>query len=192
MNPKVDTYISELQQWKEETALLRAIAMECNLYEELKWGKPCYSFNQSNVVIIQGFKKYCALLFFKGVLLQDSDKLLVKTGENTRVGRQLRFTGTDEIEAIKKSIKAYIFEAIEVEKSGAKPDKKDNEISDFPEELLQKFKELPALKLAFEALTPGRQRAYVFHFKQAKQASTRVGRIEKFVPKILEGKGMMD
>lgn len=165
---------------------------DCNVEEELKWGKPCYTFEGKNIAIIQGFKAYAALLFFKGVLLKDPDSILIKTGENTEVGRQLRFTDVQTISDMEPSIRSYIAEAIEIEKAGLKlPPKKQTEIA-VPEELQAKLAEDPAFKTAFEGLTPGRQRAYIRHFAEAKQAKTRIARIEKYAPKILAGKGILD
>lgn len=191
MNAKVDVFLSRAQQWREEMERLRQIALDCNLGEELKWGKPCYVFQDSNIVIIQGFKDYCALLFFKGVLLDDPEGILQKTGENTRVGRQIRFTGVQEIAKQEAVLKAYIQQAIAIEKAGLKVTLEE-EAKPIPEELQEKFAETPALKAAFEALTPGRQRAYVFHFSAPKQSKTRIARVEKCTDQILNGKGLND
>lgn len=190
MNPTVDTYIKKAKMWQEETEKLRTILIDCGLSEELKWGKPCYSFQKNNIAIIQGFKQYFALLFFKGVLLKDTQKILVKTGENTQVGRQIRFSGVQEIEEMENTIKLYLSEAIEIEKAGLKVKTKTSNTLVFPEEFQQKLDEIPALKIAFEALTPGRQRAYNIFFSQAKQAKTRELRVEKCIPDILKGKGL--
>lgn len=191
-NPKVDEYLSTVQNWPQEMERLRSILIDCNVEEELKWGKPCYTFEGKNIAIIQGFKAYAALLFFKGVLLKDPDSILIKTGENTEVGRQLRFTDVQTISDMEPSIRSYIAEAIEIEKAGLKlPPKKQTEIA-VPEELQVKLAEDPAFKTAFEGLTPGRQRAYIRHFAEAKQAKTRIARIEKYAPKILAGKGILD
>jgi uncharacterized protein YdeI (YjbR/CyaY-like superfamily) len=192
MNPGVDKFLNEATQWQEETKKLRRIIFDCGLTEELKWSKPCYSFEDKNVVIIQGFKAYCALLFFKGYLLNDPEGILVKTGENTRVGRQIRFTGVQEIAKMEKILKAYIRQAVEVEKSGAKGDLEKTAEPAVPEELQKKLREIPALKTAFAALTPGRQRAYIFYFSQPKQSKTRESRIEKCMDLILDGKGLND
>jgi len=192
MNPRVDAYISEATQWREETRKLRAILLDCGLTEELKWGKPCYAFEGSNVVVIQGFKAYCALLFFKGVLLKDPKGILVKTGENTRVGRQIRFTDAREIVKMESTLKAYIQQAIEVEKAGLKVDPEEEPKLNIPNELRKKMAAMPAFKKAFYALTPGRQRAYGFYFSGAKQSQTREARIEKCLPQILKGKGLYD
>lgn len=192
MNPKVDAYLSKAKIWQEETEKLRMIMLDCLLTEELKWGKPCYTFQESNVVVIQGFKAYCALLFFKGVLLNDPNDILKKTGENTRVGRQIRFNNVKEIIEMEPILKAYIYEAIEVEKAGLKVDLKDSTALLLPEELQKKLAETPALKAAFDALTPGRQRGYNLYFSAPKQSKTRESRIEKCMQQILNGKGLTD
>ena len=192
MNPKVDTYLSKAQQWQKEIKKLRMIILDCGLTEELKWGKPCYVFEKSNIVVIQGFKEYCAILFFKGVLLNDPDGILIKTGENTRVGRQIRFNSVREIVEIEPILKAYIYEAIEVEKAGLKVPLKKGPEPVLPVELKNKLDKSPALKAAFKALTPGRQRGYIFYFSAPKQAKTREARVEKYVGQILKGKGMND
>ncbi len=192
MNPKVDAFLSDATKWRPEMEKLRTILLDCQLTEELKWSKPCYTFQKSNVVVIQGFKKYCALLFFKGVLLKDPNGILVKTGENTRVGRQIRFTDVREIVRQEAILKAYIHQAIEVEKAGLKVDAETDAELKIPEELKIKLAENPALKAAFAALTPGRQRAYILYFSAAKQSKTRESRIEKCMPQILKGKGLMD
>jgi uncharacterized protein YdeI (YjbR/CyaY-like superfamily) len=189
LNPKVDGYLSRAQKWQEEMKQLRTIILDCPLTEELKWGKPCYTFQDSNIVIIQGFKEYCALLFCKGVLLKDAHGILVKVGEHTQAARQIRFTNVREIAAQEPAVKAYILEAIAVEKAGLKVVYKRNP-EPIPEELQTKFAELPALKKAFTALTPGRQRAYILYFSAAKQSITRESRIEKCLPQILKGKGL--
>ena len=191
MHPKVDNFLSKAQQWQKEMEQLRNIVLSCGLTEELKWGKPCYAFDDKNIVIIQGFKEYCALLFFKGMLLSDPNGILVKTGENTQVGRQLRFHSVKEITALVPVIKAYIYEAIEVEKAGMKAEVNHDAIT-IPDELQHKLDKMPALKTAFEGLTPGRQRAYLYYFSQPKQAKTRESRVEKYVQQILEGKGLND
>lgn len=177
--------------WEKETEKLRQIVLDCGLNEETKWGKPCFDYEGKNIVIIQGFKDYCALLFFKGALLTDPDAILVKTGEHTQVGRQARFNTVKEISQAAASLKACIFEAIAVEKAGLKVETKKIPVN-IPEELAAYFKKQPKLKKAFEALTPGRQKAYVFFFSGAKQAKTRAARIEKYIPQILSGKGMND
>jgi len=191
-NPKVDGYFKRAKKWPEELAKLRTILLGCGLTEELKWGKPCYAFQDGNVVIIQGFQKYCALLFFKGMLLKDTDGILVKTGENTRVGRQIRFASVQDIVKQERIVKSYVQQAIELEKAGLQvPDEEVKELT-IPEELQTKLDESRALKTAFEALTPGRQRGYVFYFSAAKQSATRTARIEKCTPQILQGKGLND
>jgi uncharacterized protein YdeI (YjbR/CyaY-like superfamily) len=192
MNPKVDGYLKRAKTWQNEIKKLRDIILDCGLTEELKWGKPCYTFQESNVVIIQGFKAYCALLFFKGVLLKDPNHILVKTGPNTRVGRQIRFTNVREIVALEPILKSYIHAAIEVEKAGLKVTVEDNAEFKIPEELQKKLDEVPALKRAFNALTPGRQRGYSFYFSAAKQSQTRESRVEKCMARILKGKGLHD
>jgi uncharacterized protein YdeI (YjbR/CyaY-like superfamily) len=190
-SPKVDAYIGQASQWREETKQLRKILLGCGLAEDLKWGKPCYAFQAGNVAVIQGFKAYCALLFFKGVLLKDRHGILVKTGPNTRVGRQVRFTSVRDIVGMESHLKACIREAIELEKAGLKVEIKTGP-EPVPEELQKKMDDVPALKKAFNALTPGRQRAYIFYFSAAKQSQTRVSRIEKWLPQILKGKGLND
>jgi len=192
MNPKVDEFISKAKKWQEEFEKLRMITLDCQLTEELKWGKPCYTFEKSNIVIIQGFKEYCALLFVKGALLKDANGILDKPGENTQAARQLRFTNVREIVEMEPILKAYIYEAIEVEKAGLKVDLKKTAEFVIPEEFQNKLEEFPALKTAFEALTPGRQRAYLLYFSQPKQSKTRVSRVEKCMPQILDGKGLND
>jgi uncharacterized protein YdeI (YjbR/CyaY-like superfamily) len=191
MNPKVDVYIREAQTWREETKKLRKIARGCGLTEELKWGKPCYSFQESNVVIIQGFKEYCALMFCKGALLKDPKGILKRIGEHTQAARQARFTNVREIAEAEPTLKAYIYEAVEAEKAGLKVILNKNLIP-IPKELQNKLGDIPALKTAFYALTPGRQRGYIYYFSAAKQSKTRESRIEKCRRKILEGKGMLD
>jgi uncharacterized protein YdeI (YjbR/CyaY-like superfamily) len=192
MNPKVDGYLSKVKNWREEIEKLRMIILGCGLAEKLKWGKPCYAFQERNVVIIQGFKKYCALLFFKGVLLKDTNGILVKTGENTRVGRQVRFTNVQEIVKVGTILKAYIYQAIEVEKAGLKVDTVENTELALPAEFQKKLDEIPSLKAAFDTLTPGRQRAYSFYFSAPKQSKTRASRVEKWMRQILSGKGLND
>lgn len=191
MTNSVENFFYNAPQWKKEMEALRAIAIACGLDESFKWNKPCYSHNDKNIVIIQGFKNYCALLFFKGVLLKNDDGLLVKTGVNTQVGRQARFTDVKDITMHAAALKACIYEAIAVETAGWKPRVKSTPMP-LPAELKIKMKEMPAFKKAFEALTPGRQRGYIFYFSQAKQTQTRQTRIEKYMPKILKGKGLQD
>jgi uncharacterized protein YdeI (YjbR/CyaY-like superfamily) len=192
MNPSIDAYIGRAKKWQKEMEKLRSIILECGLTEELKWGKPCYAFNNSNVVIIQGFKEYLALLFFKGFLLSDPNDILQKTGENTRVGRQIRFANLRQISEMKPVLKAYIYQAIEVEKAGLKVNTKEKIPLKIPVELQEKLNESPALKSAFDALTPGRQRAYSIYFSTPKQSKTRESRIKKSMRQILNGKGLND
>lgn len=192
MNPKVDAMISKATQWQREFTALRAIALDCGLIEDFKWGQPCYTLGGKNIVLIHGFKEYCGLLFFKGALLSNADDLLIQQTENVQAARQARFTSVEEIKAQQNNIKASIFEAIEIEKAGLKVTLKKTEDFAVPEELQVKLDELPALKTAFEALTPGRQRAYLFHFSQPKQAKTREARVEKYISQILNGKGIND
>ena len=189
MNSKVDEHINQSKQWKSEMNALRTIILDCQLAEDFKWGKPCYSFQGKNIVIIQGFKEYFVLLFFKGGIMKDSKHLLVKMGENTQAGRQMRFENVQDILDKKSIIKDYIFEAVEIEERGEKVEIK-KEATPIPEEFQIKLNENPELKSAFESLTPGRQRAYLFHFSATKQSKTRESRIEKSKPNILEGKGM--
>lgn len=192
MNPKVDIYLNKAKKWQGEMEKLRMILLDCHLTEELKWGKPCYTFQKSNIVIIQGFKEYCALMFFKGALLNDPNRILVKPGEDTQAGRQIRFTNIREIVEMETILKAYIVEAIEVEKAGLKVDFKKSTELIIPEEFQAKLDENPALKTAFDALTPGRQRAYVMYFSAPKQSKTRESRVEKCMQDILNGKGLND
>ena len=189
MNSKVDEHINQSKQWKSEMNALRTIILDCQLAEDFKWGKPCYSFQGKNIVIIQGFKEYFVLLFFKGGIMKDSKHLLVKMGENTQAGRQMRFENVQDILDKKSIIKDYIFEAVEIEERGEKVEIK-KEATPIPEEFQIKLNENPELKSAFESLTPGRQRAYLFHFSATKQSKTRESRIEKSIPNILDGKGM--
>lgn len=191
-NPKVDEFLGKAKNWKEEYETLRNIVLNCELTEEFKWMHPCYTFENKNIVLIHGFKEYCALLFHKGALLQDAHGLLIQQTENVQGARQIRFTNVQEIVATESILKAYIHEAIEVEKAGLEVEFKKNEEFIIPEELHNKFNDIPALKTAFEALTPGRQRAYILYFSQAKQSKTRESRIEKCMQKILDGKGLKD
>jgi len=191
-NPKVDEFLGKAKKWKEEYETLRNIVLDCELTEEFKWMHPCYTFENKNIVLIHGFKEYCALLFHKGALLQDAHGLLIQQTENVQGARQIRFTNVQEIVATESILKAYIREAIEVEKAGLEVEFKKNEEFIIPEELHNKFDDMPALKTAFEALTPGRQRAYILYFSQAKQSKTRESRIEKCMQKILDGKGLKD
>jgi uncharacterized protein YdeI (YjbR/CyaY-like superfamily) len=191
-NPKVDAVLKKEKKWQEEFGKLRAIILECGLTETLKWGWPCYAHEDSNIVLIHGFKEYCALLFFKGALMKDPEGILIQQTENVQSARQIRFTNAREIGKLKTALKAYVRAAIEVEKSGAKvPLKKTSEFP-VPEEFIDKLDDVPDLKTAFDALTPGRQRAYLLYFSAPKQAKTRESRIEKCVPQILEGKGLND
>ncbi|MEC1262099.1 YdeI family protein [Bacillus swezeyi] len=192
MNPKVDDFLSKAEKWKEEYKQLRNIVLDCELTEEFKWMHPCYTLNKKNVVLIHGFKEYCALLFHKGALLKDPHGILIQQTENVQAARQIRFTNVQEIVEIEPILKAYIDEAVEVENAGLEVNFKENTEFIIPEELQNKFDEIPALKTAFEALTPGRQRAYILYFSQAKQSKTRVSRVEKYVQKILDGKGLKD
>jgi uncharacterized protein YdeI (YjbR/CyaY-like superfamily) len=191
-NPKVDAVLAHAQQWKAEFAKLRTIALSCGLSEELKWGQPCYTSDDKNIVLIHGFKEYCALLFFKGVLLKDPKSILITQTENVQAGRQIRFTSVKEITKLAPLLKTYIQEAIEVEKSGLKVKKKPTNEFTMPPELRTKLEESAALKKAFEALTPGRQRGYILYFASAKQSKTRESRIEKYLPRIFDGKGWND
>jgi len=192
MNPQVDFFLSKAKKWQDEFARLRTIVLGCGLTEELKWGNPCYTFQGSNIVLIHGFKEYCALLFFKGALLNDAKGILIQQTENVQAGRQIRFTNVQEIIEQEAILNAYIYEAIEVEKSGLEVDFKKNTEFRVPEEFQNKLDELPSLKTAFEALTPGRQRAYLLYFSQPKQSKTREARVEKWMQQILDGKGFND
>lgn len=191
-NNKVDEFLSKAKQWKDEFISLRNIILDCELTEDFKWKHPCYTLEGKNIVLIHGFKDYCALLFHKGALLKDTNQILIQQTENVQAARQLRFKSVKEIDEMKTTIKAYIQEAIEIEKAGLKVDLKEHTEYIIPEELHNKFEETPALKTAFEALTPGRQRAYIFYFSQAKQSKTREARIEKYMQQILDGKGLND
>lgn len=191
-NSKVDFYFNKPNKWQDAYKKLRDLALECGLIEELKWGVPCYTFNDNNIVLIHGFKDYCAILFHKGVLLQDAKGLLIQQTENVQSARQLRFTTLNEIVKLEKLIKAYIYEAIEVEKAGLKVTLKKPAEFKMAEEFKIKLDEIPELKNAFESLTPGRQRGYLLHFAAAKQAKTRESRVEKWIPQILLGKGLED
>lgn len=192
MNAKVDFYFNKAGKWQEEFERLRRIILECGLSEELKWGNPCYRFQESNIVLMHGFKEYCALLFFKGALLQDPEGILVQQTENVQAARQIRFTNILEVIEMEPILKAYIYEAVEVEKAGLKVELKKTREFPMAEEFQRKLQEIPDLKTAFYALTPGRQRAYLLYFSQAKQSKTREARVEKFMPKILDGKGLDD
>jgi uncharacterized protein YdeI (YjbR/CyaY-like superfamily) len=192
MNPKVDFYFDKTSKWQSALEQLRRIALDCQLTEELKWGCPCYTFQGNNIVLIHDFKEYCAFLFFKGALLNDSDGILIQQSKNVQAGRQIRFTNVQEIVEQEAVLKAYIYEAIEVEKAGLEVKFKKTEEFILAEEFQKKLTELPTLKMAFEALTPGRQRAYMLHFSAPKQSKTRESRVEKSIPQILDGKGLND
>jgi uncharacterized protein YdeI (YjbR/CyaY-like superfamily) len=192
MNPKVDFYFNKAGKWQEEIEQLRTIVLGCGLTEELKWGCPCYTYQQSNIVLIHVFKEYCALLFFKGVLLNNANGMLIQQTKNVQAARQIRFNNLLQIVEAKAILKAYIHEAIEVEKAGLKVELKKTEEFSIPEEFQYKLIKIPALKTAFEALTPGRQRGYLFYFSQPKQSKTREARVEKYIPQILNGKGLDD
>ena len=192
LNPQVDEYLRKAKKWQEESRKLRRITLDCQLTEESKWGKPCYTFQNSNVVIIQGFKEYCALLFCKGVLLKDTNRVLIQQTENVQSARQIRFTNVREIAEMEPILKAYIHEAIEVEKAGLEVNYKKASEFTVPQELQSKFNEIPAFKKAFEALTPGRQRAYILYFSAPKQSKTRESRVERCMPQILKGQGLDD
>lgn len=192
MNPKVDAFLSKAKKWREEFKKLRMIILDCQLNEELKWGVPCYTFEKRNIVLIHGFKEYCALLFVKGSLLKDPKRILITQTENTQAARQIRFTNAREIIAMEPALKAYIHEAIEVEKAGLKVNFKKTVEFIVPEEFQNKLNEIPALKTAFHALTLGRQRAYILYFSAPKQSKTRESRVEKCMRQILNGKGLND
>ena len=192
MNPKVDWYFSKNENWEKEINKLRTIILACGLTEELKWGSPCYTYEGSNIVLIHVFKEYCAVLFFKGALLKDHNRILIQQSENVQSARQVRFTNSKEIVNLEKILKAHIYEAIEIEKAGLKVKFKKVEEYNMPEEFQMKLAKSKALKAAFEKLTPGRQRGYLLHFSSAKQAKTREARVEKYLQKILDGKGLDD
>lgn len=192
MNPKVDFYFDKAGKWQKEIEQLRTIALDCGLMEELKWGCPCYTFQKTNIVLIHVFKDYCAYLFFKGALLNDPEGILVQQTRNVQSARQIRFTNVKEIGKLESALKAYIYEAIEVEKAGLKVKLKKTKDFAIPGEFQKKLNKMPALKKAFNALTPGRQRAYIFYFSQAKLSKTREARVEKYVKQILKGKGLED
>ncbi|MCL4467389.1 MAG: YdeI family protein [Deltaproteobacteria bacterium] len=192
MNPKVDAFFKKAKQWKKEFTKLRMIVLDSQLAEELKWGQPCYTFKGKNVVLIHGFKEYCALLFFKGALLQDTRGILIRQTENVQAARQIRFTDVRQIIKMEPVLKTYIKQAIEVEKAGLKVQFKKTAEYKIPEEFQIKLDKNPALKTAFEALTPGRQRAYIFYFSAPKQSKTRESRVEKCMQQILKGKGLND
>jgi len=189
---KVDGFLKKEKKWKSEFEKLRQIVLDCGLTEDFKWMHPCYTLDGKNIVLIHGFKEYCALLFHKGALLKDSDKILIQQTENTQSARQIRFTNVQEILDMENILKTYIQNAIEIEKAGLEVELKKTSEYTVPEELQAKFDEMPELKTAFESLTPGRQRAYLFYFSGAKQSKTRNSRIEKYIQNILDGKGLND
>lgn len=192
MNPNVNFYFDKAKQWQQELEKLRILMNDCGLTEDLKWGVPCYNFDKNNIVLIHTFKDYCAILFFKGALLKDTAGILIQQTKNVQAARQMRFTNIRDILELEPLIKTYIKEAIEIEKAGLKVDFKKTEEYPVPEEFKQKLEEIPVLKTAFEALTPGRQRAYLLHFSAPKQSATRQSRIEKCMEQILNGKGLND
>lgn len=192
MNPKVNFFFDNATQWKEEFEKLRAIALSTELVEDLKWGCPCYTYEGKNIFLIHGFKEYCAILFFKGALMKDPDHILIRQSENVQAARQIRFTELQQIVDLEKNLQAYMFEAVEIEESGAKVEMKKTKEFEMPEEFQHQLDNDSILKEAFESLTPGRQRAYLLHFSSAKQPKTREARIEKCIPQILIGKGLND
>lgn len=192
MNPKVDFFFDKASKWQAEYRQLRKLILDCGLAEELKWGVPCYTVGGKNIILIHGFKEYCAVLFFKGVLLQDAESILIQQTENVQSPRQVRFTSIKEIVKLAPVLKAYIYEAIEVEKAGLKVALKKTSEYTVPAEFQEMLDHDPALKKAFKALTPGRQRAYLFYFSQAKRSETRAARVKKYIPHILQGKGIDD
>ena len=192
MNPKVDFFFNKASKWQAGYEQLRTIVLDCGLTEELKWGCPCYTFEGNNIVLIHGFKDYCALLFMKGALMKDAKGILIQQTENVQAARQIRFTNLNEIVKLKTALKAYIQEAISVEKSGLKVKLKKPTEFKMAEEFQQVLNEMPEVKKAFKALTPGRQRAYLLHFSQPKQSKTRESRVENCIPQILKGKGLND
>ncbi|HQU60453.1 MAG: YdeI family protein [Saprospiraceae bacterium] len=189
---KVDAFLIKAKKWREEFEALRAIVLDCDLTEDFKWMHPCYTYQGANIVVIHGFKEYCALLFFKGALLEDTHNLLIQQTENVQSARQIRFTGLEQIKQLAPTLQMYIYQAIEVEKAGLKVAFKKTTEYQMPEEFQQKLEAMPALKDAFDALTPGRQRGYLYYFSQAKQSKTRAARVEKWIPQILAGKGLED
>ena len=192
MNPKVDFYFNKEKKWQKEIEQLREIVLNCGLNEDLKWGCPCYTLNEKNIVLIHVFKEYCALLFFKGALLIDTNNILIQQTENVQAGRQIRFTNLQQIREQENIVKAYLYEAIEVEKAGLKVELKKTEEYKIPEEFQILLIENPDLEIAFKALTPGRQRAYLYYFSQPKLSKTREARVKKYILQILEGKGLDD
>lgn len=192
MNPKVDFFFNKADKWQGEFEKLRAIVLDCGLTEELKWGQPCYTLEGSNIVLMHGFKEYCALLFMKGALLQDPNGILIQQTENVQAARQIRFTNVQQIIELEPILKSYILAAIDVEKAGLEVELKKTEDFPMPEEFIDTLEQVPGLQDAFEALTPGRQRAYLLHFSAPKQSKTRASRIEKCIQQILDGKGLND
>lgn len=192
MNPRVDFYFSKSKNWNKELEQMRMTVLDCGLTEELKWGCPCYTFQKANIVLIHTFKEYCAFLFFKGALLKDAKGILIQQTKNVQAARQIRFTNVKEIVKLEPVLKSYIYEAIEIEKAGLKVDLKKTAAFAIPEEFQKKLNKIPALKTAFKALTPGRQRAYILYFSAPKQSKTRESRIEKYMKQILNGKGLND
>lgn len=192
MNPHVDKYIARNTKWEKEIELLRTIILECPLEEKLKWGSPCYTYDNKNIVLIHVFKDYSAVLFFKGALLNDPEGILIQQTKNVQSARQLRFTNTKEITKKARLLKTYIYEAIEVEKAGLTVKLKTTADYDMPEEFKKRLDKSTTLSAAFDKLTPGRQRAYLFYFSGAKQSTTRTARVEKYIPQILKGKGLED
>ena len=192
MNPKADWFFAKDTKWQKEYEKLRAIILDCGLIEELKWGCPCYTFQNSNIVLIHGFKEYCALLFFKGALLNDPNGILIQQTKNVQSARQIRFTNVKEIVKMEKILKAYVYEAIEVERAGLKVKLKKTSEYKIPEEFQKKLDKNKTLKTAFDKLTPGRQRGYIFYFSQPKLSKTRESRIEKSIKQIFDGKGLND
>ena len=192
MNPKADFFFEKPTTWQKEYQKLRKIILDCGLMEELKWGCPCYTFENRNIVLIHGFKEYCAVLFFKGALLNDPEGILIQQTENVQSGRQVRFTSAVEIGKLERVLKTYIYEAIEVERAGLRVKHKTTAEYKVPEEFQIRLNKSKTLKKAFEALTPGRQRGYLYYFSQPKLSKTRESRVEKYVPQILKGKGLED
>jgi len=192
LSPKVDAFMSRAKNWQEEFIKLRSIVLDCDLTEDFKWMHPCYTFEDKNIVLIHGFKEYCAFLFHKGALLKDEKGILIQQTENVQAARQIRFTNVQQIIDMEEILKTYIYEAIEVEKSGVEVEFKKNTEYIVPEEFQMKLDENPELKTAFEELTPGRQRAYLLYFAAPKQSKTRVTRVEKYIPQILDRKGLKD
>lgn len=192
MNPKVNFFFDKATQWKEEFEKLRTIALSTELVEDLKWGCPCYTYEGKNIFLIHGFKEYCALLFFKGALMKDPEHILIQQTENVQAARQIRFTDVEQINDLEDILRQYMFEAVEIEESGAKVEMKKTKEFEMAEEFQEKLDQNPALQEAFKALTPGRQRAYLLHFSSAKQSKTREARIEKCIPQIMDGIGLND